>query len=33
MPLGNANFSGGERQAQLDLGGQLYISAGISWPF
>lgn len=33
MPLSNANFSNGGRQAQLDLTGQVYISAGISWPF
>jgi len=33
MPLGNASISGGGRQGQLNLGGQVYISAGINWPF
>jgi hypothetical protein len=33
MPLGNAKFSGGGRQAQLNLGGQIYISLGVNWPF
>ena len=33
MPLGNAGFSGGGRQAQLDLGGAVQVTAGISWPF
>ena len=33
MPMENADFSGGGRQAQLNLGGQVYISAGINWPF
>jgi hypothetical protein len=33
MSLGNANFSGGGREASLKLGGQVYISAGINWPF
>jgi len=33
MPMGNASFSGGGREAQLKLGGQVYISAGINWPF
>ena len=33
MSLGNANISGGGRSAQLDLGGQIYISAGLNWPF
>jgi len=33
MSLGNANFSGGGREASLKLGGQIYISAGINWPF
>ena len=33
MPMGNASFSKGGRSGQLDLGGQLYISAGINWPF
>jgi len=33
MPLGNAKISGGGREAQLNLGGQIYITAGINWPF
>ena len=33
MPLGNASFSGGGREAELKLGGQVYISAGINWAF
>ena len=33
MPLGSADFNGNGRQSQLDLSGQLYISAGINWPF
>lgn len=33
MPLGDANFSGGGREGQLKLGGQIYISAGINWAF
>ncbi len=33
MPMGNTTISGAGRQAQLDLGGQVYISAGINWPF
>ncbi|MGH7976758.1 MAG: hypothetical protein ACREC8_08845 [Limisphaerales bacterium] len=33
MPMQNADFSSGGRQAQLNLGGQVYISAGINWPF
>ena len=33
MSLGNANISGGGRQGQLNLGGQVYITAGINWPF
>jgi hypothetical protein len=33
MPMENAGFSSGGRQAQLNLGGQVYISAGINWPF
>ncbi|MGO8837434.1 MAG: hypothetical protein ACLP7I_08235 [Limisphaerales bacterium] len=33
MPLGNATISGGGREAQLNLGGQVYITAGINWPF
>ena len=33
MPLGSATFSGGGREAKLNMSGGLYISAGINWPF
>jgi hypothetical protein len=33
MSLGNATISGGGREGQLNLGGQVYITAGINWPF
>jgi hypothetical protein len=33
MPLGNASFSNGGRQAELNLSGQVYVSLGINWPF
>jgi hypothetical protein len=33
MPMEDVDFGGGGRQAQLNLGGQVYISAGINWPF
>lgn len=33
MSMGNATISGGGRSGQLNLGGQVYISAGINWPF
>jgi hypothetical protein len=33
MSLGNANISGGGREGRLNLGGQVYITAGINWPF
>jgi hypothetical protein len=33
MPMGSVNFNGAGRQSQLDLEGQLYISAGVHWPF
>jgi hypothetical protein len=33
MPLGSADFSQGGRDAKLDLSGQIYISAGVNWPF
>jgi hypothetical protein len=33
MPMGDATFSGGGREAKLKLGGQLYFSAGVNWPF
>lgn len=33
MPLGSVDFSGGGREATLNMSGGLYISAGINWPF
>lgn len=33
MPMQDATISGGGREGQLNLGGQVYISAGINWPF
>jgi hypothetical protein len=33
MPLGNATFSGGGREAKLNMSGGVYISAGVNWPF
>lgn len=33
MHLGDAAFSNGGRQADLKLGGQVYVSLGINWPF
>lgn len=33
MPMSEATFSGGGRSGSLDFGGQLYITAGINWPF
>jgi hypothetical protein len=33
MPLGSASFSSAGREGQLNLGGQVYVSAGINWPF
>ena len=33
MPMGSTTISGAGREAQLDLGGQVYISAGVNWPF
>jgi hypothetical protein len=33
MPMGDATFSGGGREGRLKLGGQVYITAGINWPF
>ena len=33
MPLGTASFSGGGREASLNLKGQIYVTAGINWPF
>jgi hypothetical protein len=33
MSLGDAIISGGGREGRLKLGGQVYITAGINWPF
>jgi hypothetical protein len=33
MSLGNATIGGGGQEGQLNLGGQIYLSAGINWPF
>jgi hypothetical protein len=33
MPMSNATISGGGRSGRLNLGGQLYFSVGINWPF
>jgi hypothetical protein len=33
MPMGDATIGSGGREARLNLGGQVYISAGINWPF
>ena len=33
MPLGNTTINGQGRQARLDLGSGVYISAGLNWPF
>jgi hypothetical protein len=33
MPLESADFSQGGREARLNLSGQVYISAGVNWPF
>ncbi|MEJ0088904.1 MAG: hypothetical protein WDM80_04005 [Limisphaerales bacterium] len=33
MPMGSVSFSDAGRESKLNLGGQVYISAGISWPF
>lgn len=33
MPMQDANFNGSGRSSTLNLGGQVYISAGINWPF
>jgi hypothetical protein len=33
MPLTDATISGGGREGQLELNGQVYISLGINWPF
>ncbi len=33
MPLSSSVFSQGGREARLNLSGQVYLSAGINWPF
>ena len=33
MPMTEAKFSNGGRQANLNLGGQVYFTVGINWPF
>jgi len=33
LPLGNSNFGGNGRTAELKLGGQINFMAGVSWPF
>jgi len=33
MPMSNATISGGGREGRLNLGGQLYFTVGINWPF
>lgn len=33
MPMNGANFSGNGMSAHLDLSGQVYVTAGINWPF
>lgn len=33
MPMSDVEVSGGGRRAQLDLGGQIYLSAGVNWSF
>lgn len=33
MPMGGANFNGNGMSAHLDLNGQVYVTAGINWPF
>lgn len=33
MPMSGATISGGGRSGKLDLSGQIYITAGINWPF
>jgi hypothetical protein len=33
MPLGSATFSDAGRESKLNLGGQIYFSLGINWPF
>jgi len=33
MPMSDATIGGGGREGRLNLGGQLYFTVGISWPF
>lgn len=33
MPMSNATISGGGREGRLNLGGQVYFTVGINWPF
>jgi hypothetical protein len=33
MPMGDVTISNGGRSGQLNLGGQIYVSLGINWPF
>ena len=33
MPMGKVDFGGSGRNASLDLSGQIYVMAGINWPF
>ena len=33
MPMSDATISGGGREGRLNLGGQLYFTVGINWPF
>lgn len=33
MPMSSASFSGGGREAELDLSGAVYVSFGVNWPF
>ena len=33
MPMTDATIGGGGREGRLNLGGQLYLSVGINWPF
>ncbi len=33
MPMGKVTMGGSGRQAELNLSGQIYLSAGLNWPF
>ena len=33
MPMSNATISGGGRSGRLNLGGQIYFTVGVNWPF